>query len=121
MMWQRLLQKPYEDYDLETEQIEVLKDLSKQFIKNMASQVQNIDLDHLCNCHHIHIPGTDSQALSQQWKSIRNMQIIGTTFKQFVSKNSSLVKEIWKEESSLNFVPAIKWGNNHEQEAVISY
>jgi hypothetical protein len=116
-----LLRIKYKNYTVDDERKQVLVMLRKQFLKNL-SQCAKYDNDVLSNSAGVHVTGTELQSSSENWMKERALRVTASKFLEF-DKNPVTVTtdKLWKQPLDLSHVPAIKWGREHEQDAIKVY
>jgi hypothetical protein len=120
-MWGRILFFPYEDYKLDSNRKSVLKILAENLIANLSDVVMENTNNIFSSAWGVHVTGTEDQAASPIWHSLRAVRISGTTFKNFSGNPSRMAAKMWDEKSDLSNLKSIRWGQEHESVAREEY
>lgn len=120
--WLSVITLHYDDYEVDDSRRSVLRELRDQFIQSLGMTIDKYMDDHLSNEHSVHVSGTDAQANCDLWFTERKLRVTASNFLEF-SKNPKdiLKKKLLNKQPDLSRVPAIKWGRDHEKDALKAY
>ena len=115
--WISVPQK-FEDYELDSERITVLKELRKQFLFNVTVQMWNYESDPLCTKSGVHVQGTLNQSDSDKWHSIRRIRITASMIKDFSRNSEVLIKRLWNKKDNVSDCTTVIYGKKNEKNAI---
>ena len=119
-MWGKLLRFKYKDV-LSDERKAVLQALVLDMLSNFQDEVMKHLTDSFSTASGVHVTGTEDQSESDLWHSLRRMRVTGSSFKDFASNPEKMAAKQWSQKPDLGHLTAIKWGNEHEDEARKAY
>eukprot|EP00095_Tigriopus_kingsejongensis_P002395 maker-scaffold1630_size32793-snap-gene-0.6 protein:Tk02395 transcript:maker-scaffold1630_size32793-snap-gene-0.6-mRNA-1 annotation:"predicted protein" len=118
-MWEDLLFYEYQDYELEQNQRLLLMAMTQNFIEGLTRGAASVDHANVL-ASYVHVPGTVDQSNSEAWHQERQFRIIGSRFMDFAKNPFKCARSLWKKED-ISHLPAIRWGMEHESEALNDY
>ena len=92
----------YDDYQLDIERKEVLKDLQDQFMDSLKQDVVKFIDDPLCTVEAIHITGTEGQAKCLFWFQKRCFLVTASGFKVSPNIHMDFVRSYFGTNEPLN-------------------
>lgn len=118
--WSQLLRYYYEDCDADDEEKSMLDVQCCQVLQNFADTLMEFTLDPLSNDISVHVTGSEEQAACEKWLECRKLKITASILHHFNRDSASiaLVNGYLWEPPDLSDSPAIRYGNQHEQDAL---
>ena len=109
----------YSDYSIDSSRKKVLLHNIDNFIESLGKQIEEFSADPFSNKSGIHITGSEAQANSDVWFKFRQLRVSASFCLDF-SKNplGYLKSMLWNEKPDLSSRPAVKWGKDHERDAI---
>ena len=118
-MWSKILPFHYGDYELSNDRKSVLHEETKMFLENQKQDLMRFVSDPLSNGHAVHCTGTEKQADCPEWFQCRHYKVTASTFYDFLgSAKSACNKLLFQEKRDISHLLSIKWGRDHENEAL---
>ena len=87
----------------------------------MKSNLEKYSQDPLTTPIGYHITGTDEQANSELWKSMRSNRVTASRFKEWISSAKNAIDRHWNDTEDISELPSIKWGRQKEIKCIEKY
>jgi hypothetical protein len=112
----------YKEYDISDERKVQLCQLRKFFLANLEEDSATYHDDPLSTNSGYHITGSEDQAGSDLWFRARAVRVTASNMLDFTKNPNSVIrKNLWNEQPNLSHVAAIRWGRDHEKDALAKY
>jgi hypothetical protein len=121
-MWLDVIQHHYDDYEVDEDRLQVLQQLSTDFVAGLQLEVNQANDDSFSNDHGVHFGTTIKQADSTLWFDLRKYRVTASILHDFVKYPMSLTRRmLWEPYPDLSRVVAIQWGVKHEEDAIKAF
>ena len=118
--WKQYICPSFEDYELDSDRKRVLQSMVQEFIQKQEEDLGKFDNDTLSNEFAVHLTDTVNQSSSPKWKEARQYRITASSFATFKTCPLSWTcNKLWKTETDLSRLPAVKWGLENEANAIM--
>jgi hypothetical protein len=121
--WTGITEVIYEEYSLTDDRKQLLSLLKDDFLESLKSVQHSLSAPSnafYSDC--IPVDGTEEQSDSENWFKERSIRITASIFLEFSKNPASIInRHLWRQGPDLSRVVAIKWGRDHEKDAILAY
>jgi hypothetical protein len=120
--WLACFRIKYNDYVISHDRKAILIELCKMFMDNLSVDIQKYYNDELSTPSGVHVTGSAQQSECDLWMRERGFRVTASTVLDFTKNPFQMIdKTLWNNRPDLSNVPAINWGREHEQDAILAY